>query len=151
LPTPADPIAASAPAPASAAPAVDFKIVLVHHLTPCENGGNHHIFVLVLDAEGNGIPNVDVEFQWDGGSFVDKTGKKVEYLPALGVDNKTTPGYVNWPVYKGRAKIRVVSASSEQTDWLSVVLPDERCDKNDNPQANSLYHHSYLVVFKRTR
>ena len=108
------------------------------------------MYVLVLDAQGNGIPNMDIEFQWDGGSFVDRTGRKAENIPALGVDSKTTPGYLDWPDRHGHYKIKVLSGSSEQTDWLSVELPDERCDKTDNPQANSLYHHSYLIVFRRT-
>jgi CRP-like cAMP-binding protein len=149
VPTPADPIAASAPAPAAAA-LVDFKIEKVHHLTPCENEGNHNMFVLVLDPQGNGIPNIDVEFLWDGGSIVDRSGRKVENIPALGVNSKTTRGFVDWPNRKGHYKVRVVSGTSEQTDWLSVDLPDERCDATDNPQGNSLFHHSYLIVFRRT-
>jgi CRP-like cAMP-binding protein len=149
VPTPADPVAASAPAPA-AAPAVDFKVEKVHHLTPCENEGNHNLYVLVLDPQGNGIPNVDVEFVWDGGSIIGRSGGKNENIPMLGVNSKTTAGFVDWPNRKGHYKVKVLAGTSEQTDWLSVDLPDERCDKTDNPQANSLFHHSYLIVFRRT-
>jgi len=108
------------------------------------------MFVLVLDPLGNGIPNIDVQFAWDGGTLVDRSGKKVENLPLLGVNPKNTAGFVDWPVRHGRYKIKVVSGTSDETDWLSVELPDERCDKTDNPQGNSLYHHSYLVTFQRT-
>lgn len=131
---------------------VDYKLTSVRQLTPCENGGNHHLFVLVLDKQGNGIPNVPIEFSWAGGSKRDVTGKKVENIPALGINAKTTAGYVNYPMFKGSYRVRVYGASSEQTDWLTVDIPQSQlCAKSDNPIGNSLYHYSYLIVFQKTR
>ncbi len=145
-----NPVPADVQQPTST-PSVDYKLVKVRQLTPCENNGNHHIFALVLDKDGKGIPNVDVEFIWDSGSFKDRTGQKVEYIPALGITNQTTTGYVNWPIYKGRTRVRVSNSASDMTDWLRVDLPDQRCDANDNPIGNSLFHYSYLVVFQKVR
>jgi len=142
---------ASADAQPTSTPSVDYKLTKVRQLTPCENNGNHHIFALVLDQDGKGIPNVEVEFIWDSGSFKDRTGQKTEYIPALGVTNLTTSGFVNWPIYKGRTRVRVANSASDMTDWLRVDLPDQRCDANDNPIGNSLFHYSYLVVFQKVR
>jgi hypothetical protein len=131
---------------------VDFKIALVRQLTPCENGGNHHLHILVLDQQGNGIPGVPVEMTWPGGSYVDTTGKKVEFNLSLGIDANTTPGYLNYPMFRGKYKARVLAGISEQTDWLSVDIPhDELCVRMDNPVGNSLFHYSYLIVFKKAR
>jgi len=155
-PTPAqgsqglNPVPADALQP-TATPNVEYKLVKVRQLTPCENSGNHHIFALVLDANGKGIPNVEVEFIWDSGSIKDHTGQKNENIPALGVNSQTTAGYVNWPIFKGRTRVRVSSGPSEMTDWLRVDLPDQRCDATENSIGNSLFHYSYLVVFQKVR
>lgn len=138
------------PVPPPAAPGVQYRIKLVRRLTACENGGNHHLHVLVLDAAGNGLSGKPVLFDWPSGSFVDSTGKKSEYIPFLGVTNQTTAGYVNFPMYKGTYRAKVLDGVSEQTGWLTVDIPvDEYCATNDNPQGNSTYHYSYLVVFQR--
>jgi hypothetical protein len=145
-------VAAPATNTPPAAPGVNYRIKLVRRLTACENGGNHHMHVLVLDAAGNGLAGKPVEFVWSTGSFVDTTGKKIEYIPFLGVTAQTTPGYVNYPLYRGSYRAKVLDGVSEQTGWLNVDIGvDEYCAANDNPQGNSLYHYSYLVVFQRTR
>jgi hypothetical protein len=133
-------------------PKFDFKIALVRQLTACENGGNHHIFVLVLDQGLNGIPGMQVEFVWPSGRSVDITGKKVENIPTLGIDSKTTPGYLNFPLYHGSYRVRVLNGTSEQSNWLSVDIPqNELCVRKDNPIGNSLYHYSYLIVFQKVQ
>ncbi len=137
---------------ATATPSVDYKITLVRQLTPCENEGNHNIYVLVLDQQGNGIAGVQVEAVWSPGSMRAFTGQKVEYIPSLGVNAQTTAGFVNLPMYKGSYRVHVLGAVSEWTDWLTVDIPrDELCAATDNPQANSLFHYSYLVVFQKVR
>ncbi len=133
----------------------EFKLTQLRQLTPCENNGGHHFHVLVLDKAGKGIPNVQVQFIRDDGIFTDNTGKKLnETIPTLGVTPNNSAGYLNWPIYKGRVRVKVLSGSSDITDWVSVDLPDQACVKNGevvNPIGNSLYHYSYLAVFQRTR
>lgn len=143
-PTAAGPVVASVPVPA-----VDFKIKSVRQLTACENQGNHNVYVLVLDPQGNGIPNISVEFDYGNGKIIDRTGRKVENIPALGINPRTTAGYLDWPSYRNTTRVRILSGSSEQTEGLRVDLPDQRCDKNDNPIGNSTFHYSYLVVFEK--
>jgi hypothetical protein len=133
----------------------EFKLVQLRQLTPCENNGGHHFHVLVVDKGGNGLPNIQVQFIRDDGVVNDSTGKKLnETMPALGVTPNNSAGYLNWPIYKGRVRAKVLSGSSDITDWVSVDLPDQACVKNGeivNPIGNSLYHYSYLAVFQRTR
>ncbi|MBI5878193.1 MAG: hypothetical protein HZB53_11125 [Chloroflexi bacterium] len=131
---------------------VAYRIKLVRRLTACENGGNHHLFMLVVDAQGNGLPNKQVEVIWPSGLTIVTTGQKVETLPSLGINAQNTAGYVNFGMYHGSYRARVLDGVSEQTDWLTVDIPvDEYCPATDNPQGNSLYHYSYLIVFQRTR
>ena len=130
----------------------DFRISLVRQLTACENGGNHHLYILVLDRQGYGMPNVPVEIVWASGRYVDTTGKKVESIPSLGIDANTTSGYLNFPMFHGSYKARVLQGTSDQTDWLTVDIPhDELCVRIDNPVGNSLFHYSYLIVFRKAR
>jgi len=133
-------------------PSVDYRVLKVRQLTACENGGNHHLFILIVDTQGNGVPGLTIEVTWDGGSYRDATGKKVENIPALGVDARTTVGYVDYAMFKGRYRARVLNGTSEQTPWLTVDIPvDELCPSRDNPIGNSLFHYSYLIVFQKTR
>jgi hypothetical protein len=140
------------PAPISAPAGVDFVVASVRRLTACENGGNHHLFILVEDAQGNGLPGMQVEVVWPSGSTIVNTGTKVEYLPPLGINGQNTAGYVNFAMYHGSYRARVLNGASQQTDWLTVDIPhDEYCAANDNPQGNSTFHYSYLIVFKKVR
>jgi hypothetical protein len=152
-PTATPPTAPAQPQIASV-PENEFKLVKLYQLTPCENSGNHHFHVLVLDKNGNGLPNMQIQFIRDDGQTTDVTGKKAENIPFLGVDGKTTAGYLNWPIYKGRARVKVLNGSSDLSDWVTVDLPDQPCVKGGeivNPIGNSLFHFSYLAVFQRTR
>jgi len=134
------------------ASSADFRLSLVRQLTPCENGGNHHLHILVLDRLGNGLPNIPIEIVWDGGRSVDTTGKKVEVIPSLGIDSSTTAGYLNFPMFHGSYRVRVLQSTSDQTDWLTVDIPrDEMCVRIDNPVGNSTFHYSYLIVFRQAR
>ncbi|MEP7200233.1 MAG: cyclic nucleotide-binding domain-containing protein [Chloroflexota bacterium] len=148
--TVAGPVAASVPNPAASS--VDYVVEKVRRLTGCENQGNHNLYIVVLDKDGNGVPNHELEIVWDSGSAKVRTGNKVENIPWLGVDSKTTKGYVDFAMFKGRYRVRLTSATSEQSKWVSPdIVEPERCDKNDNPVGNSLFHNSFLVVFRKTR
>jgi hypothetical protein len=140
------------PAALSAPAGVNFAVASVRRLTACENGGNHHLFILVEDTQGNGLPGLPVEVVWPSGSTIVNTGTKVENLPPLGINAQNTAGYVNFAMYHGSYQVRVLNGVSQQTDWLTVDIPhDEYCAANDNPQGNSTFHYSYLIVFKKVR
>jgi hypothetical protein len=115
-----------------------WRVIGVHHLTGGENIGNHHIYCDVLDEAGKRIngarlvmfqPNANPVF-----AVVDKPAHE--------------PG-TNFPLFKAdRASVAVLwpdgqPLPSEQTLGLSSVHPDEEV-------GNTLFHHSYYVVFQRT-
>ncbi len=124
-------------------PAYDFVLVegAPRRLGPCENEGGHHIFVNVVDAQGNGLPGIRLEVAWAGGSAEIETGRKLE----------RGPGFVDFPMYHGTYSVRVLGARSQVAEGITVEIAEaEVCSATGNQVANSLYHYSYEVVFQRT-
>ncbi|GIK43318.1 MAG: hypothetical protein BroJett011_71510 [Chloroflexota bacterium] len=126
---------------ATPTPAVDFALVGVRQLTPCENHGNHHIFVKVQDATGQGINGVPVKIQWaatEDGFVIAKTETK-----------ENTPGRIDFAMFKGTYSVEIQGATSQKAEGIT---PDygvnEAC--GEDTTANSLYHQSYEVIFRRT-
>ena len=125
------------------APAYDFVLTegSPRRLGPCENEGGHHILVEVVDAQGNGLPGIKLEVAWAGGSAEIETGHK----PEKGL------GFVDFPMYHGTYSVRVLGARSQMAEGMTVDIDvNETCPTTGNVQANSLYHHSYEVIFQRT-
>lgn len=146
-PTAGGPVVANAPVAA-----VDFKVDSVRRLTACENQGNHNLYYVVQDQNGKGMPGIEIQVVWDSGRSTVRTGNKVENIPWLGVNSQTTSGFADFVMYRGRYKSKIMNYASEETDWLTVDIgASEYCSRNDNPQGNSLFHYSYLIVFKKIR
>ncbi|NLT43819.1 MAG: cyclic nucleotide-binding domain-containing protein [Anaerolineae bacterium] len=143
-PVAAAPVPTDTPVPAN--PGVDYVVSSWRRLTPCENQGNHNIFINVVDPGGNGIPGVPLWVDWGGGGVNVVTGNKLE----LG-----GPGWAVFDMFKGTYWVRVDQGTSETTPPLTVDIGDDTVPESerrcgDNPIANSLYHYSYEVVFQRT-
>jgi hypothetical protein len=131
---------------ATPTPDVDFRLVSVRQLTPCENQGKHHIFVKVQDPSGQGINDVPVKIQWSptaDGFVVTKTDTKTSLKGQL------EPGRLDFAMFKGTYSVQVMGGSSE---IASGITPDygvgEAC--GENAVANSLFHISFEVIFERT-
>lgn len=114
-----------------------WRVIGVHHLTGAENMGNHHIYCDVLDEEGkrlNGVRCVMFQANTD---------------PVFAVVDKPAnePG-TNFPLWKAdKATVAIVwpdvkPLPSEQVIGLSSGHPDEEV-------GNTLFHHSFYVVFQR--
>jgi glycosyltransferase involved in cell wall biosynthesis len=123
-----------------------WRVVRVHHLTPEENGGNHHIFVDVLDAPlggesaapGQRLFNARVKVTWDGGESLVKIEKP------LG-----EPGG-NFPLWK--SQVCSVQALGQEGD----ELPSDRVTglhirHPDEAPGNTWGHHSFYVTFVRAQ
>lgn len=114
-------------------------LAAVRQLTACENQGNHHLFIYVLDAQGKGIPDVRLRVSWGGGEVIIQTGTKME-----------NPGLVDFPMFKGSYWVEVLGATSDKVGPLTPDIPqDVACEETDNPVGNSLYHYSYRVTFTK--
>jgi CRP-like cAMP-binding protein len=132
------------PPTATPTPDVDFRVVKVRRLTACENQGNHHIFIQVLDQNGNGIPGVTLKVTWGPGDrdwAPAETGHKLE----------KGPGYVEFAMFHGTYTVEVVGFKSEKAQVTVDIPQAETCEETDNPVGNSLYHWSYEVVFQKVR
>jgi hypothetical protein len=121
--------------PARVVPGQTFwKVILVHHLTPEENRGGHNIFVDVIDENDQRVYGTRIQFSWQTGS-------------GIGIVDKppNEPG-TNFPMWKNQiCEIEVANGlASDRVVGLHVNHPDE------DPPNNSIYHHSFLVIFKKT-
>ena len=122
-------------------PSVDYRVVKVRRMSACENHGNHHIYINVLDKNGNGIPWVKVWVSWGPEGATLETGHK----PEMG------DGYVDFPMFKGTHTVQIMDAKSEIAQGITPDIPQsERCEVTNNDLGNSLFHYSYEVVFQRT-
>jgi len=144
-PVPASPTDTPTPEPPTPTPAPAYDFVLAEgaarRLGPCENEGGHHIFVNVVDAQGNGLPGIKLEVAWAGGSAEIETGHKAE----------KGSGFVDFPMYHGTYSVRVLGARSQMAEGITVdIAAAEACPETGNQVANSLYHYSYEVIFQRT-
>lgn len=128
-----------------------WKIIGIHHLLPEENMGNHHVYLESLDEQGNRIRN---PFSWAGWTWKDKRP-----------DERADPVPLDKPDYEAAGNIamhfgQIVSVwlkglysnSNDITDTAENIHtnhPDEPAP--DGSLWNSLGHHSFYVVFQRTR
>jgi CRP-like cAMP-binding protein len=142
------PQAAAAAAPAAPArPAVQFKLIEMRRLGPCENRGNHHIFVKVVDAAGNPVDGVTLVQIPSGqvGNVLDKT-----------VSGTKGPGLAEFVMWKGAeygvyvTEDGVNPASSDVAQPLHPNFPDEQMCNDGGGGGNTLFHNSFSVVFQKT-
>lgn len=108
-----------------------WRVIRVHHLTPEENGGRHHIFLDMLDENGQRIMGAQVRVTWEGGEqivTIDKPGEEA------GAD---------FPMWKWQVcAVEGVGLPSDRVENLHTGHPDEA-------PGNTLFHHSFLVIFQR--
>lgn len=142
----AAPRAAAAAAPAAApAPSVQFKLIEMRRLSACENRGNHHIFIKVVDAAGNPVDGVTLVQTPSGqpGNVLDKmvTGTK-------------GPGMAEFIMWKGAQYSVYVTndgANPASTDIAQPLHPNFTDEENcsDGGGGNTLFHNSFKVVFQK--
>lgn len=128
-----------------------WRVVGVHHLTPEENQGNHAVFIEALDESGQRVagPPVWVGWTWEGRQAHEEARPQP-------LDKGANEPAGNIPVNKGQAlSIWIAGQSanaadkSDQVANLHTAHPDERGPGGE--LWNSVFHHSFYVVFQRTR
>lgn len=110
-----------------------WRAVRVHHLTPEENHGNHHIFLDALNEAGNRVSGAKARVAWPGGE------------QTITVDKPLNEPGANFPLWKWQvASVQMLDLPSDQVVNLHTGHPDEP------PGAgNTLFHHSFQVDFQR--
>ncbi len=110
-----------------------WRAIRVHHLTPAENHGNHHIFLNALDEAGNRIMGAKAHVTWPGGE------------QTITVDKPSNEPGANFPLWKWQiAAVEMLDLPSDQIVNLHTGHPDE-----PPGTGNTLFHHSFLVDFQR--
>ena len=120
--------------PVDATPGTEFwRVVRVHHLTPEENKGNHHIYLDVLDEAGARIQGAQLRVTWDGGEQV------------VTIDKPANEPGANFPMWKYQiCSVEAIGLPSDRVTNLHTGHPDEA-------PGNTLFHHSFAVTFQRAR
>jgi hypothetical protein len=124
-----------------------WQAVRVHHLSPEENHGNHHLFVDLNDPSakapdgdplGRRIDGARARVTWEGGEQV------------IVVDKPAGEPGTNLPMWKWQVcAVEALGAAnqelpSDRVVGLHTAHPDEG-------EGNTLFHHSFLVSFIKVR
>ncbi len=115
-----------------------WRVRRVHHLTPEENGGRHHIFIEALTPDGQRAFQSQARITWEGGE------QTVTIDKPLG-----EPG-ANFPMWKWQVcAVEMLGLPSDRVRNLHTAHPDEP-NPDGSQSGNTLFHHSFLVEFQET-
>lgn len=122
-----------------------WQAVRVHHLTPEENGGNHHIYLDVQDpaliSAQNPLGRVyqaRLRVTWDGGEQM------------VTIDKPLNEPGANFPMWKWQVcAVQALGLAGQE-------LPSDRVTgihtgHPDEAPGNTLFHHSFSVTFCRVQ
>jgi hypothetical protein len=141
-PTPRPPTMTPTPS-ATPTPDADYIIANVRQLTACENEGKHHIFVQVIDKNGNGLNGIPVKVCWGSGEG--------DCANPLTETKERGTGWVEFAMFKGVYSVQVAGAKSQVASGITPDFQlDELCPTSGNPVANSRFHASFEVTIQRT-
>jgi hypothetical protein len=123
-----------------------WRVVKVHHLSPEENHGNHHIYLDVLDPAlpdaasvlGGRVFGARLKVTWDGGESI------VTVEKPLG-----EPGG-NFPMWKAQ-DCAVAALGLEGHELPSDRVTGLQIRHPDEAPGNTWGHHSFSVIFMRTQ
>lgn len=121
-----------------------WQAVKVHHLTPEENGGNHHIYLDVFDPTLGGEPyggrvqGARLRVTWDGGEQI------------VTVDKPANEPGTNFPMWKWQVcAVECLGLSGQ--DLPSDRVTGMHTGHPDEGSGNTLFHHSFHVTFVKTQ
>jgi hypothetical protein len=130
---------------------VYWRVIGIHHLYPRENFGNHHVYLEAVDENGQRIKN---PYAWAGWTW---EGRQ----PGQRAD----PVILDKPPYEAAGNIALhiqqtvevwikglsptANEPSDHVANLHTRHPDEPLE--DGSLLNSIGHHSFYVVFQRSR
>jgi CRP-like cAMP-binding protein len=143
---PAMAAAAAAPPPAPTQPPVQFKLIEMRRLSPCENRGKHNIFIKVVDAAGRPVDGVTMVQVPAGqpGNVLDKM-----------VSGTKGPGLAEFSMWKGAQYAVYVTQDERNPASTDIAQPlhsgftdEEMCA--DGGGGNTLFHNSFNLVFQKT-
>lgn len=122
-----------------------WRVIGIHHLLPKENEGDHTILVEALDEQGNRIRQ--------GKLHAASTFENNQHPPKVSALDKSDmdPMGCDFPMFKDATySVWIKGAHRDAND------PSDRVEKlhtrhRDEAPGNTIGHHSFYVVFQRTR
>jgi len=128
-----------------------WKVIGVHHLLPRENFSNHHVYLEALDEAGLRIRN---PLAWAGWTWEGR--RPDERADPVALDKPDTESAGNIAMHFAQTvSVWLKGLSRDSNDKSDKVVnlhtrhPDEPLP--DGSLLNTLGHHSFYVVFQRTR
>lgn len=108
-----------------------WQVTRVHHRTPEENGGKHHLYFDVLDESGARLFGARILVRWDGGS------------QEVAIEKPLSEPGANFPMWKWQiCNAQALGLPSDRVENLHTGHDDE-------PPGNTLFHHSFDITFRR--
>ncbi|MCO6452740.1 MAG: cyclic nucleotide-binding domain-containing protein [Caldilineales bacterium] len=150
-PRPVARVVAAAEPTDTPAPAVQYSLIEVRRLNPCENRGKHDIYVRIVDANGLGVNGVSIVQAVNGsGEIVDRRVTEAKDSWLMGKED----GRTDFAMYKfGQYMVFISNDGSTpaSTDFATALhsgFTDEaECDQGGG--GNTLFHNSFSVVFRK--
>jgi hypothetical protein len=133
--------------PAAVAPGAWYwQAVRVHHLTPEENGGNHHIYLDILDPTtapdpgsfGGRVFGARARITWEGGEQI------------VTIDKPLNEPGTNLPMWRWQV-CDVVTLGLPSGELASDRVTGMHTGHPDEGIGNTLFHHSFSVTFLKVR
>ena len=133
--------------PATVAPGAWYwQAVRVHHLTPEENGGRHHIYLDILDpatapdpgSMGGRVFGARARITWEGGELL------------VTIDKPMNEPGTNLPLWKGQV-CDAIALGLPGGELASDRVTNMHTGHPDEAVGNTLFHHSFGVTFLKVR
>jgi hypothetical protein len=133
--------------PATVAPGAWYwQAARVHHLTPEENSGNHHIYLDILDpatapdpgSMGGRVFGARARITWEGGEQI------------VTIDKPLNEPGTNLPLWKGQV-CDAIALGLPGEELASDRVTDMHTGHPDEAVGNTLFHHSFSVTFLKVR
>ncbi len=137
-------LAAAAAAPAK--PSVQFKLIEMRRMTPCENRGKHNVFIKIVDAAGNPVDGV-ILIQTPADQPGNVLDKMVSGTKGPGLAEFVLWKFAEYGVYISQDGVN--PASSDIARPVHSNFTDE-ANCSDGGGGNTLFHNSFNLVFQKT-
>ncbi len=127
---------------------VCWRVTAVRHLSADENRGKHNVYVDVMDESGNRVqdPALQIGWTWEG-------RRPDEAAPPQPLDKPAGEPAGNVDLFKGQHVELWIEGDGLPSDRVENLHTDHNITEktSDGQDGNTLFHHSFHVVFQRSR
>lgn len=113
-----------------------WRLTEVHHLSPEENNGRHHIYINAQTIQGERAFNSQARVTWEGGEQI------------VTLDKPINEPATNFPLFKWQVcSVEMLGMPSDKAHGISSSHPDEP-GQDGSIGGNTLFHHSFRLEFQ---